>query len=647
VKSEVPPPAETEPARPLRRSRRFVRSCALQGAAVLAWGLLLSAYDHWLCAGRGGNPGHVRSLLEATALGAGAVVCVVWPLALAHELLWASAGSRRWPRVIAGSLEGAGLAWLVCFAQRYPSLSTLRLWLGAALIVCGASLCLQLAPRLPPRLTLCARVALVCAALALDQLLSVRRYPWIHLAADVAGAAAFLALIRPLLARAPVLLPRALAVLALAAVAGAPALASASMWARGSLYGRSTHARVHALVLGEILRPGAPAEPPVCAAGAAACAGFVPDPTSALSGSARGADLLLLSLDGLRWDHAHALAALWAELGPHVSFRHAWSPAPRTTYALSALFRGRPLRQVPLARRGGQDVVGDGDTLATVLARAGYRTLHASTHQYLAGQNGVAHGFEQLADARLFDVQRHIPSGPALARVLAAAGTTQAPVAAWVHAMETHAPYRAHGRKQGDSPAGLLRAAGALGGEFASFVRAFRRARGQRPLVVAVFADHGEEFGEHGDRHHASTVYAEQVRVTFALAAPSLPARAVDAPVSMAALPATLFDLLGIERPCTFTVESLLGCIADAQRCPQLAVSELMPRARGGPKITGYAGASRRLLKDDAHHVLQLFDSRRDPYERDDLAEQDAPAADAMLRAARAWDERYCVPRPE
>jgi hypothetical protein len=72
-----------------------------------------------------------------------------------------------------------------------------------------------------------------------------------------------------------------------------------------------------------------------------------------------------------------------------------------------------------------------------------------------------------------------------------------------------------------------------------------------------------------------------------------------------------------------------------------------MPRARGGPKITGYAGASRRLLKDDAHHVLQLFDSRRDPYERDDLAEQDAPAADAMLRAARAWDERYCVPRPE
>jgi hypothetical protein len=622
------------------------------GVVVCAWGVILSSHDAWRWAQ--GSEAATATLVASFALGAGAIVTTIWPLAFIHVALWSWAATRgAGARPFVAALEGSFLAWLLCFTQTYVGVSTLRLWLSAVCVVALASAAAKLAPHLPPRWTWFARVALMLTALTLDRWLPVRQYPWLHLAVDVSAAAAFMALTGPVLARLPRGAKWLASASALALVGAAPSIGRASRSARGLLYGPSTHAQVHARVLGDWLRPSAPRSASSAAACTAAqqqalrCAGVGLDAATRFSKLASGADILLLSIDALRWDRVSALPALWAELGPHVDFRRAVSPAPRTQHALAAVLRGHPARQLALESGPSRRIARHAaPTLGSLLATHGYRAVHAPTHVYLEAESGLARGFEQLiAPHQLGRMRgqkpRYFPTSEALPQLLHAAQASPQSLVAWLHAMEAHAPYRAGRHKGPDSEGGQLRALRALDTQLTRFLRDFKRARRGRPLVLAVFADHGEEFGEHGGRYHASTVYAEQVRVPFVLAAPGLPSRSIDAPVSTAALPATLLDLIGVEPACTFTLPSLLGCIAGEQ-CPTLAVSELDPFSAEIRPI-GYTGPRYRLLHDPAHQVLHLFDADRDPYERRDLVDSEPGALEDMLRAARAWEQRYCT----
>lgn len=288
-----------------------------------------------------------------------------------------------------------------------------------------------------------------------------------------------------------------------------------------------------------------------------------------------------------------------------------------------------------------------------MLERAGYRAVFAPTHRFLEKSMHVAKGFEQLVEPKLRSSLKRrffeFPTESALAQLLGAAQTTKQPLFAWVHVLDTHGPYRWNGGKGPKSKEGQAHAARDLEPKLLSFLRAFKAARTGRPLVIALLADHGEEFGEHGGSSHSSTIYAEQVRVMFELSAPGLVSQDIDAPVSTASLPRTLLDLLGLEQPCSFTQGSLLGCIAKG-RCPTLAVSEFMPSPRTENDVVGYTGPTHRLLYDRVRDVVRLFDSARDPLEQHDLllAKGGAKAArEEMARAARAWDKRYCVRAPE
>jgi len=61
--------------------------------------------------------------------------------------------------------------------------------------------------------------------------------------------------------------------------------------------------------------------------------------------------------------------------------------------------------------------------------------------------------------------------------------------------------------------------------------------------MVILTADHGEEFGEHGfSGEHGTSLLEEQINVALVVWHPSLPPRAIDVPVSLAGLVATLQD---------------------------------------------------------------------------------------------------------
>lgn len=340
---------EEEIAAAARRAA-LVRSILVTGTLALGWALLLAVSDGWLGARPVSAHAPVATQLKFALLGLGVTLAATWPLALlrAASLLWASAWHAR--HIALAALEGTIVALVVSYVQHYTVVSVPKRWGIAAAIVLSRLLVTLVARRFRfvPAIT---TPLLVAAVLGLQQWLSVRQYPWVHVALALSAGLALIRLLSPWLARAR---PAALALpslVALGLLVSAPLQVRSSMALRGLLYDGSVHARAHAALLGRFLHTP-PKQPRfgevVCASGTKPrCAGSEKPRPSTLTGSARGADVLMLSIDALRWDHAYMFAKLRNELGPRVTFRHAVSPAPHTAYSFAASLRGRPLRQVP------------------------------------------------------------------------------------------------------------------------------------------------------------------------------------------------------------------------------------------------------------------------------------------------------------
>lgn len=367
----------------------------------------------------------------------------------------------------------------------------------------------------------------------------------------------------------------------------------------------------------------------------------------------RTPDVLLISIDALRADAVHLLARTLAVIGPHVIMTRAVSPAPRTLDSLPATLRGRPMRMIALSRHPilpvDAPVHDTHPTLGDALARLGYRTFAAPTHRYLDEASRVAAGFayvETETFAHTRDTRQGLGTAKPIVRapevmeaLLHRIGSAPSPFVAWTHLMEAHHPYRWGERGLGPvSMEGYRHALRDLDARLAEFLRKVTWLRGRPPLVV-LWGDHGEEFGEHGGVYHATTVYAEQARVGFVIGGPGVPNARIDAPVATTAIPATVLDLLGAAPEPSFVEASLYGCMSGvAGTCPEVAVTELR---YSGRFAIGYTTATHRLLVNPVFRVEQLFDSRRDPYEHNDIVSS-APSAAQRLRAiAHRWNERH------
>jgi hypothetical protein len=284
------------------------------------------------------------------------------------------------------------------------------------------------------------------------------------------------------------------------------------------------------------------------------------------------------------------------------------------------------------------------------LVQAGYRALTIPTSNVADPKLAIASGFETVwvanYDARFEPAtrspftQRYVPSEQTLPIALAAARDTPHPICLWLHVMETHYPFHLAGDADKGATTGQPRfhqSVRETAHRLAVFVRQWKSLR-DRPAVIAVFGDHGEEFGEHGGHHHASTVYAEQVRVTFALSGPGIIDGRHDMPVSIASMPATVIDLLGLSVPTSMTEPSLLSALSGEAAWPTLSVSELHVDTE---RVYGYTAAHHRYVWDPIHRLEQLFDSERDPTDQHDISATDPQTLHRMRQLARAWDEAH------
>jgi len=160
--------------------------------------------------------------------------------------------------------------------------------------------------------------------------------------------------------------------------------------------------------------------------------------------------------------------------------------------------------------------------------------------------------------------------------------------------------------------------------------------------VLALTADHGEEFLDHGGRYHKTSSLAEElIHVPLLIRAPGLSGRRETAPFSLLNLAPTLLDCLAIDVP-----DSFRGCSYWGQKLNEdaIVISECIAGCnnpyvetdRIGPRLLSLRQAQYKLVIDFRNSTEYFFDLTRDPGELHPLLrEHSKPVRSRLLEEAR------------
>ncbi len=156
------------------------------------------------------------------------------------------------------------------------------------------------------------------------------------------------------------------------------------------------------------------------------------------------------------------------------------------------------------------------------------------------------------------------------------------------------------------------------------------RGLGRNTLVV-ITSDHGEALGEHDSLDHRNSLYLEQIRVPLVLWGPGrVPAGVrVAQPVSNAALPATLMELIAARNQALFpgTPLNQLWAAPDSYPDWPYPLTELSQVPFGSQKRLIYHGSMKSLVSPKWHYIVhekfgeELYAWVNDPGELNNLAD--------------------------
>lgn len=263
-------------------------------------------------------------------------------------------------------------------------------------------------------------------------------------------------------------------------------------------------------------------------------------------------NIVVISVDALRADHLGSYGyaretspALDALAAGGIRFERAYTSCPSTRCSIPALHTGRFASTVRGIDRATVP------SLAGVLRDAGWSTAAITCCERFADARGVLAGFTTInAGADAIRMQRAGQSNADVVVDYALAWLTSIdrsrPYFAWLHLYEPHFPYAAPGGTDfGDSDVDRYdQEIAYVDAQIGRLVAAL-----DPSTVVVVTADHGEEFGEHGQRYHARSLYDGVVRVPLIVRLPGAAPRVVATPVSIVDIMPTLLDLAGVTGP--------------------------------------------------------------------------------------------------
>jgi arylsulfatase A-like enzyme/Tfp pilus assembly protein PilF len=261
-----------------------------------------------------------------------------------------------------------------------------------------------------------------------------------------------------------------------------------------------------------------------------------------------------------------------------VIFTRAYAQVPLTTPSHAALLTGT-YPQFSHIEDLGAPLGADLPYLPDVLHRHGYHTA-AFVGAYILDPSATAPGFQRGFD--LYDANFH-QSKPGEDRYKSVERRAedvanralgwlsrhqQRPFFIWLHFYDAHDPY------DPPEPFKSHYASAPYDGEIAytdsivgSFVEVLRKHGLYQNSVIAIAADHGEAFGEHGEQRHGMFLYDETIHVPLLLKLPTgrLGGKHFDDQVALAAVAPTLLELAGIPAPATMQAKSLFPMIEEAK----------------------------------------------------------------------------------
>ena len=355
-------------------------------------------------------------------------------------------------------------------------------------------------------------------------------------------------------------------------------------------------------------------------------------------GGCRGAErqppIVFVSIDTLRADHLPDWGYA-AGRTPHISelartairFENAYSQVPLTFPSHSSLLTGLlPPDDGVRSNIGYRFEAGAQASIPSTLAAAGYATGGFVSSYVLRRETGLAAAFETYDDAMEVHEQATLGSLQRPGTVTVAAALRwletlppERPYFLFVHLFEPHFPYEppAPFRDLPNPYDGEIAAAdAALGPLFDALA-----ARGDLDrALVALFSDHGEGLGEHGEKEHGILLYRTTLHVPLLLKLPGGRRRGevVRAPAALVDLFPTVAEVAGVEPPPALAGRSLLT-LSEGDAGRRIYSETLYPRLHLG-------WSQLRSLVDGRWHAIEgpdpeLYDVVADPRELSNLRE--------------------------
>jgi len=387
-------------------------------------------------------------------------------------------------------------------------------------------------------------------------------------------------------------------------------------------------------------------------------------------GSARGFDLLLITLDTVRADrlgcYGHAGAATPVIDGlaaTGLRFKQALATAPLTLPSHCSIMTGLYTPRHGVRANGYYVLEAGAGTLAESLSEEGYATAAFIAAYVLDERYGLDQGFDLYDDGVTASLAGEPRSGynerpadtvtdGALAWLKTHLGEDDPrPYFLWAHYFDPHQPYEPPPefarRFPGRPYDGEIAFVDSQIGRLIEFLR--ERDRLDRTLIV-VASDHGDALGEHGETTHSLFVYDSTMRVPWILSSPALFDRELivtDRVVSMVDLLPTVVDLLGVSRPDELDGINPLTAPVDPDRAVYVETLATLTN-HGFAPLHGlrrlqdkYIQAPRPEYYDivaDPGETHNLFDPRNDSARALDerLTKMMAPWEDAETAASRA-----------
>lgn len=353
--------------------------------------------------------------------------------------------------------------------------------------------------------------------------------------------------------------------------------------------------------------------------------------------------LVLITVDSLRADHLGLYGyprdtspRLDARAAQAVVFERAWAADSGTGPSLWSLMAGKTPFQVALTRahRFPPRFADSERLLAEQLRAAGYRT-EALLCGKVFGTKGwnLNRGFDSY---RVLCAGRHQLQAEGVARAavprLKALGRGRRPFFLWVHFFDPHTPYFDHpdqdlGKGEMDRYDEEIRYTDRYLDEVLAAV--------PPGAFVAISADHGENFDEHGRLPHARTLYREVTHVPLLVFGPGVQARRVSTPVALNDLYPTFLDLAGLPVPDGCTMVSQATTLFGAEPDPRRPIFQENAFARPKRHVKAVVRGHHHLLWDVTLDARELYDLSVDPGETHNLYGSGVPEEaelEALLR---------------